>query len=148
MEKQTSIQEVLSEYFTLSGISPYQFAARFHIPQSKIYNWIKGLSSPSLESCLDLCDALNCSLDYLLGLTDNKALLKSNAPIDFLHRFNELLTQSGYTKYQVAKKCGIGQSAVSKWFHQNTLPNIKTLISLSDYFNCSIEYLLGRTDVR
>ena len=148
MEKRTSIQEVLSEYFTLSSISPNQFAARFHIPQSKIYNWIKGLSSPSLESCLALCDALNCSLDYLLGLTDNKALLKSNATIDFLHRFNELLAQSGYTKYQVAKKCDIGQSAISKWFHQNTSPNIKNLISLSDYFNCSIEYLLGRTDVR
>ena len=148
MEKQTSIQEVLSEYFTLSGISPHQFAIRFHIPQSKIYNWMKGISSPSLESCLALCDALNCSLDYLLGLTDIKTLNKSKTPTDFLHRINELLAQHGYTKYYIAKICGIGQSAVSKWFHQNTLPNIKTLICLSECFSCSLDYLLGRTDIR
>lgn len=144
MEKQTNIQEILSEYFTLSGISPYQFAIQFHIPQSKIYNWLKGISSPSLESCLALCDALNCSLDCLLGLTNSNTLKKTNTPTDFQHRLNELLTQYNYTKYHIAKICGIGQSAVSKWFHQNALPNIRTLICLSECFSCSVDYLLGR----
>lgn len=45
----------------------------------------------------------------------------------------------------VAQKVKISSGLITKW-KQGSIPNTEALIKLSDYFEVSIDYLLGRTD--
>ena len=40
----------------------------------------------------------------------------------------------------------VSQQSINKYENHNIEPDIDTLIRLADYFNVSIDYLVGRTD--
>jgi len=62
----------------------------------------------------------------------------------FQERFVELLQNK--TAYQIAKETGITNSRLSRWRNFGELPSAENLIKLADYFDVSVDYLLGRTD--
>lgn len=65
----------------------------------------------------------------------------------FWERFYNLCISMGTKPNPVGKKLGISSGVISKWKNEGTLPNGENLIKLADYLNCSVDYLLGRTDV-
>lgn len=52
------------------------------------------------------------------------------------------------TQHQLAAKLKIPRSDISNWESGFSQINIKNLILLADFFNCSTDYLLGRTQER
>ncbi len=102
---------------------------------------------PSTANLLRFADFCDVSLDYLLGLSETRSFRRAAQPVPFAERFRTLLQQTGKSQYAAAKHCGIGCSAVSKWLHRGKLPRADTLVKLADFFNCSMDYLLGRTDI-
>lgn len=64
----------------------------------------------------------------------------------FWDRFYQLC-QAHHTKPNpVAKELGISSGVVTRWKNVGEPPSGKILIQLADYFDCSVDYLLGRTD--
>lgn len=65
-----------------------------------------------------------------------------------LHNLEELLKEHG-SKYKLSKATGISTGNISDWFNPNkkALPTTKALLKLADYFGCSIDYLLDRTNI-
>lgn len=55
--------------------------------------------------------------------------------------------EKGLSSYKVAKETGISESLFSKWKASPTseISSIK-LCKIADYLDCSVDYLLGRTD--
>ncbi len=53
----------------------------------------------------------------------------------------------GYTQIAVQMKTGIEQALLSKFENGERIPPTETLIRLADFYNVSIDYILGRTDV-
>lgn len=53
----------------------------------------------------------------------------------------------GVSAYRVAKETGISESLFSKW-KKNPTSEIasQTLVLIADYLDCSVDYLLGRTE--
>jgi len=47
---------------------------------------------------------------------------------------------------ELAKQTGLSQSAIAKWEKDKTDPTSANLIVLSQFFNESVDYLLGLTD--
>jgi transcriptional regulator with XRE-family HTH domain len=47
---------------------------------------------------------------------------------------------------KVAMDVGLTQEAISKYETGNATPSCQVLILLAEYFNCSTDYLLDRTD--
>lgn len=43
---------------------------------------------------------------------------------------------------RLADATGIGESTISDWIHRDISPSAVSLMTLSDYFNVSIDYLL------
>lgn len=64
----------------------------------------------------------------------------------FWNRFYELCIKHNTKPNPVAKNIGISSGSLTKWKNDNVLPNGETLIKIADYLNCSVDYLLGRTD--
>ena len=68
--------------------------------------------------------------------------------MNFSFRLRELRAEHGLSGEELGKKIGIGKSAISKLENGETTPRASTLIALSNYFNVSIDYLLGMTDIK
>lgn len=60
--------------------------------------------------------------------------------------FGEILQKQGLSLYRVAKDTGIPKSIVYEWASGEREPVSEYLLILADYLNCSVDYLLGRTD--
>lgn len=64
----------------------------------------------------------------------------------FAQRIKELRIENRLNQDAFAQKCSVKQSCVSKWERGETLPDIEMLISISEIFNVSSDYLLGLKD--
>lgn len=54
-------------------------------------------------------------------------------------RLNNKLTQM-----QLSQKLGIGQTTIAAYENGVHIPQISSLIAYANYFNCSLDYLVGR----
>ncbi len=59
--------------------------------------------------------------------------------------YTSLCKLSGLSPNAVAKQIGVSNATCTKW-KNGTIPNGETLIAISDFFDCSVDYLLGRTE--
>ena len=103
---------------------------------------------PSVRILIKICDYCDLSLDYLLGHTNENEFLKSNAPSSFHDRYIILRDEKGVKDSQIANVMPFTKTHISEWKRCHTLPSIDYLLSLADYFEVSIDFLLGRTDIK
>ena len=63
----------------------------------------------------------------------------------FWNRFYGLCIKNGTKPNPLAKEIGISSGVITKW-KSGGLPNGEMLLKIADYLDCSVDYLLGRTD--
>lgn len=68
--------------------------------------------------------------------------------INYLSRIKELRTEKGLTLIEMSNQLGIGKATINNYELGRSEPNISTLIKLAEYFDVSIDYLVGRSDER
>ena len=61
-------------------------------------------------------------------------------------RLKELREESNLTQRDVANAIHIGTSSVGRWERGEGLPTVDFIIRLADFFQVSVDYLLGRSD--
>ena len=54
----------------------------------------------------------------------------------------ELRKKSGLSQEQLAEQLGVSRQAISKWESGKAVPESSTLISISKYFNVTLDYLM------
>lgn len=57
-----------------------------------------------------------------------------------------LLEERGITQKKLSEETGISTGNISDWKSGRAAPKIEALPKIADYLDCSIDYLLGRTD--
>ena len=60
--------------------------------------------------------------------------------------FVKLLQERNVSSYKLTKDTGISNGLISKWKNGLKMPASGNLVKLSDYFDVSVDYLLGLTD--
>lgn len=58
-------------------------------------------------------------------------------------RIKQLRIESNLTQTELADKCMVKQSCISKWERGSTLPDAEMLIALCKIFDVPADYLLG-----
>lgn len=58
-----------------------------------------------------------------------------------------LRTEKGISQQKLADVLGISQQSVNKYENHNVEPDITTLILLANFFDTSIDYLVGNTEI-
>lgn len=58
-----------------------------------------------------------------------------------------LRSEKGISQQALAEIIGISQQSVNKYENHNIEPDITTLILLAKYFNTSVDYLIGNTEI-
>lgn len=64
----------------------------------------------------------------------------------FSERLDELIESRGITRGKVAEAVGITPRALQLYAKMERRPSLSTLMALADYFDTTIDYLVGRTD--
>ena len=95
-----------------------------------------------------LADYFIVSIPYLLGETDINDFESSSNPSNFSERFRLLCSEREESHYHVSQECHFDKSYISRWLNKNQLPSFEILDILCDYFDVSVDYLLGRSDNR
>ena len=65
--------------------------------------------------------------------------------MSFFETLSHLMEDRGMKPTQLSEILHFGKNQIKYWEKNGNIPNGETLISLADYFNCSVDYLLGRT---
>lgn len=58
----------------------------------------------------------------------------------------ELLKKRGVSE-DLSRNTGISSGNISDWKNGRSKPGLNSLIKIADYFDCSVDYLLGLTDI-
>ena len=61
----------------------------------------------------------------------------------------KLLRQEyGISQQRLAEAIGVSQPSINKYENHNIEPEIEVLKRMADYFNTSIDFIVGHTDIR
>lgn len=63
-------------------------------------------------------------------------------------RLRELRNDKGKKQHEVADYLGITRPAYTAYESGNRQPDLTTVAKLADFFDCSTDYLLGKTNIR
>lgn len=66
----------------------------------------------------------------------------------FNERIKEIRKETGLTQVQAAKELGIAYRNYQRLEADGNTPHYSTLGQIADYYNVSVDWLMGRTDVR
>lgn len=64
----------------------------------------------------------------------------------FKERLKELRIERNITQQELGKLVNMSKMAISHWEKGHSEPSISQLIMLSNYFDVSVDYLIGKTD--
>lgn len=103
---------------------------------------------PKPKILVRIADYFQISLEYLLGRTDDKYFYPTENIKTFQQRFKELREEKNMSEYAVTKKLHVSTSYTATWKKPDYLPSLSYLIIISEIFEVSLDYLLGRTDDR
>ena len=59
-----------------------------------------------------------------------------------------LRKENGISQQKLADAIGMSQQSVNQYENHDTEPDILTLCKLADYFETSVDYIVGHTDIR
>ncbi len=66
----------------------------------------------------------------------------------FIERLLMLISEKGITRKQFSEEVQINKNQLKRWEDTGVTPNRTTLTVIANYFEVSVEYLLGETDDR
>ncbi|MBQ7962453.1 MAG: helix-turn-helix transcriptional regulator [Clostridia bacterium] len=56
----------------------------------------------------------------------------------------QLRKSKGISQQQLADVIGVSQQSINKYENHNVEPDIRTLISIAEYFNTTVDFLVGK----
>ena len=128
-EEETSLK-FLVEYLDLSDVSV-------------IYTWKREEYYPSTLNVIKISKLYDCSIDYLLGRTDDYGEFSASDMAGFANRLENQIKSKKIKKSILEKEKICSSNNLFKWKKLKSTPTINTLIKLADYFGVSVDYLLG-----
>lgn len=68
--------------------------------------------------------------------------------MNFAERLSGLMAERGLSKLALAKKIGVSDRVVGAWVNGENGATLEKAVGLADFFDVSLDYLAGRSDVR
>ena len=65
-----------------------------------------------------------------------------------MNRIKKLREENGITQEDLAKRLDMSKGIISLYEKDERKPSLEVLVKLSEIFDCSIDYLLCKTDIR
>ena len=122
-----------------------------NIPPSVYSEWENNKLSISTKRLYELGEFFNVNIDYLVGLSSKRINLKTNKVLDQKEtslRLKEVRKNINLSMRELAQKLNTSSSAISNYENNKNLILSSFLIELSKISNYSIDYILGRSNIK
>lgn len=136
---QERLQELLVEY----NLSRLQLSKNIGISFETINGYFNKNFYPEISVAVKLANYFNCSIDYLLGLTDeiNSA---DNNELTFVETLKKLIKEKNTSIEKLMRALNMSENNYYRWQRGTTKPAMNSLIALAKYFDVSVDYLIGK----
>ena len=128
-----------------SSITQMNLAKAIGVNQSQISRYLKGIL-PDVKTIVKICDYFNCSIDYIMGLSEEfnyKNLKTGFNNLAFYPEYERLLKESNLTHYALAKRKIVCETSLRLW-KKGKLPNLEVIFNIALELGSSMDKLLGR----
>lgn len=115
-----------------------QLADMLYVDCSSVTKWETGKANPDFKKLQQIAEIFGVSIDTLLGRHKHK----SN------NILQELRAEKGVPQYVVAEYLGITKQSYSLYELGKRNPDNEMLYNISEYFNVSLDYLLGKSKIK
>ena len=133
---------VLSDLMVENNLNSKMLANKIGVSQATVCTWRNNEHGIQLSNLLLLCQLFGCSLDYLVGRTENDTKLSKFNVENFGKRVREVMKSKDISSYVLRKNTRYGSKYFYDW-DRGANPKLSTLIELANYFNCSLDELVG-----
>lgn len=65
-----------------------------------------------------------------------------------MNRIKQLREENNWTQLELSQKMNCAMSSIAMYEKGDRKPSLEVLVKLSEIFNCSIDYILCKTDIR
>lgn len=142
---ETKLEE-LREYCELKA---KEVAKSLNIAESTYSEWEHNKIPIPTRRIIELANFYSVNIDYLLKLSNVRITIKDSKYIDLIligNRLKEIRNDLDLTLRELGEKLNTAFSSLGSYERGEYLIQSDTLISLSKLTNCSIDWILGRTD--
>ena len=137
----------IKELRTEIKMSQKEFAKIFGIAQNTLSQYETGKREPDTGLLLKMSNYFCVTIDYLLG---NSNIRNSETNLDnqktLLPRLKQLRTEKGVSQQTIADYLGITRQSYTNYELGNREADYVTLTKLANYFETTVDYLIGNTD--
>lgn len=126
-------------------ISQDELASKLGLSRTAVSAYEVGRNEPPSDVLIKLSQIFGCSIDYLLGLTDDPYDYE-NATNNLARRIRALRIKNNLTQDELSQRMVLPPKMISFYELGERVPSRKSLIKLADIFDVSVEYLLGETN--
>lgn len=116
-----------------------ELAEKANVNLSTLYSLLEDGNLPTYEIAISLCNYFDCSLDFLLGLTDVVEKSGEYVARDFVKNYEKILKEKRTNNYRVCREIGIDKDRIYDW-RKGSYPYLDTLKKLADYFGVPLDY--------
>jgi transcriptional regulator with XRE-family HTH domain len=146
------VGSIIKRYREEHDLSLRDFAEKSALSHAYVDKLEKGIDprskknvEPTLDTLIKIASAMNISLDQLL---EECGVLKNEVIEGLGDRIKKERLRLGLTQEELGKKCGVTKYTISLYESEKSTPNDEIKGIMADLFDCTIDYLLGRTDIK
>ncbi len=80
-----------------------------------------------------------------MKINDKEHYEQVKSTID-MSNMRSLIDSKNYSVTKLAINASVSESAINSYLNGQKIPSLTTLVSISNYLNCNLDFLLGRTN--
>lgn len=139
--------ERLEDLMFENNFSADDVSKKISLDCSTIYKYLNGKKLPSVETAIKLANLFNCSIEYLLGRTEQNHAQTFHEPPPFSQQLKFLLEYFKKSQYNLYTYGNFPQSAIQNWMKGKYTPTLDNIVKLAEYLDCTVDFVLGRERV-
>ncbi len=140
--------ERLSDLILDNNLTPETLAKDIDCCRASTYKYLTGQRIPTVDILVRIADYFHCSTDYLVGLEENfhtSTIFKPCPP--FKERIPAICEHFNISRYKLHQITKIGNTPLYYWAKGETIPTVENLYKMAKALNCSLDFILGRTEI-
>jgi len=134
-------QERLQDLLIERNLSRLQLSKLIGISFETLNGYFNKDFYPDLSVAIKLIKYFNCSLDYLMGLSE-EFTCNDNNDLPFTETLKKLIKENGLSIEKFMNKLNMGETNFYRWQRGKNKPAMSSLIAIAKYFDVSIDYLV------
>lgn len=134
-------QERLQDLLIENDLSRLQLSKNIGVSFETLNGYFNKDFYPELSVAIKIAQYFGCSIDYLMGLSDEFSVIERNA-ISFVNTLKKLLKDNNLSIETLMKNLHMSEANFYRWQRKSSVPSMSSLIAIAKYFDVSIDYLV------